>query len=807
MPMHPRMTAAVILAVIAICGGLWQAVPASQNAGWQVTDLDVGFSELPDIAIDAAGNAVAVWTTRSEPMTADGRVRTATLTAATGSWSPAVTLSNPLDDSSNLRVGSNAAGDAVAVWRADRSSSPLEDYIVVSRYVAATKTWHLAREIPANGHGARAVIDRQGNMTVVWVEFIRAAIGGYCYYYYYPCQPAAYAIRSVRYEAAASSWSSPAFISAEGEQIQSEVGIDGTGNVTVLWTRNGFIESVRWSSGSNSWFAVKQVASFVASPPRMVVDTEGNVIGVWSVFNGVQSARFSAATETWSAPIVVAADNTYIDLDGALGVDAAGNATVVYTARPAGGRPAVLRSIQYLQSTDAWSGVVDIAASPFNGGGGQVAVDSAGNATAVWRPSDRTLQTARRPVGGQWSADPTVGGLTGRPRIAADAAGNVLLLWTRSLPPRTLQAARWSATLGAPTIGRVISSSGALSIDFTPLQVLDSSYAVLNYEYSLDNGATWTARAPASASSPMVVDGLIDGDAYPMRLRAVNVAGPGLPSDTIILTPGLAPPADLRAAVVGSSVTFAWTPPSTSVVPTGYVLEGGLSPGSVQARLHSPGTGTIFTLPAPVGVFYVRVRASIGLAESEPSPEIQVNVGVDGPPSPPIGLLGLADGDFLALAWQNTFAGGAPSGMVLDVSGDRSEHRQLPPLTDQFSFSGVPPGTYTFALRAFNDSGESSPSNAVTLTFPGTCSPPTTPANFSASNSGNTIVLRWSPPASGAAPTRYVLSVTGPTAGEFSVTGLAVSGAVGQGTYTISVASANSCGTSVPTPTKTITIP
>ncbi len=55
---------------------------------------------------------------------------------------------------------------------------------------------------------------------------------------------------------------------------------------------------------------------------------------------------------------------------------------------------------------------------------------------------------------------------------------------------------------------------------------------------------------------------------------------------------------------------------------------------------------------------------------------------------------------------------------------------------------GVPPGTYTFALRAFNASGQQQSSNAVTLTFPGTCSPPATPTNFSASNSGNTIVLR-----------------------------------------------------------------
>jgi hypothetical protein len=337
--------------------------------------------------------------------------------------------------------------------------------------------------------------------------------------------------------------------------------------------------------------------------------------------------------------------------------------------------------------------------------------------------------------------------------------------------------------------------------------VLEPSYAVLNYEYSIDDGTTWTARAPASASSPLVVDGLTDGNAYPMRFRAVNVAGAGLPTDAIMLTPGLAPPAGLHAAsVAASTVTFAWTPPSTGVVPTGYMLEGGLTPGSVQARLPSPGTGTVFTLAAPAGVFHVRVRATIGLAESEPSPEIQVNVGVPAPPSPPAGLLGLADGDSLALAWENTFTGGAPSGLLLDVSGDRSEHLQLP-LTDQFSFRGVPPGTYTFALRAINAVGESAPSNAVTLTFPGTCSPPATPASLSASNSGNTIILHWSPPVGGAAPTHYVLYASGPIAGEFPVTGHGLSGAVGQGTYTISVASANSCGTSARTPSTTLTIP
>ena len=304
-----------------------------------------------------------------------------------------------------------------------------------------------------------------------------------------------------------------------------------------------------------------------------------------------------------------------------------------------------------------------------------------------------------------------------------------------------------------------------------------------------------------------MLDGLTNGVPYPLRLRGISIVGTGLASDTFTATPGLAAPANLRAAtVVGSSVTLVWTPPASGVSPTGYLLEGGISPGTTLARLPSPGTATTVTLAPPQGVFYVRARATLDQAESEPSNEITINVGVPGPPSPPTGLLGLADGDVLTLAWQNTVAGGAPLGIFLDVTGDQLESIPMP-VTERFSHSGVPAGTYTFAIRASNGSGVSSPSNAVTLTFPGTCSPPATPTNFSVSKSGDTIFVSWSPPESGTAPTRYLLIVSGSIEGSVPVTGLALSGAVGQGIYTIGVAAENTCGISAATPLKTITIP
>ncbi len=82
-------------------------------------------------------------------------------------------------------------------------------------------------------------------------------------------------------------------------------------------------------------------------------------------------------------------------------------------------------------------------------------------------------------------------------------------------------------------------------------------------------------------------------------------------------------------------------------------------------------------------------------------------VNVPSPPSAPEGLLGLADGSELTLAWQNTLAGGTPTGIVLDVAGDRTDSIELP-FTDRFSFSAVPTGTYTFSVRAVNAVGSSS---------------------------------------------------------------------------------------------------
>ena len=189
------------------------------------------------------------------------------------------------------------------------------------------------------------------------------------------------------------------------------------------------------------------------------------------------------------------------------------------------------------------------------------------------------------------------------------------------------------------------------------------------------------------------------------------------------------------------------------------------------------------------------------------SNEILAHVNVPLPPSAPAGLLGLVVGDTLSLAWRNTLAGGPPTARILDVTGAATLSVPLG-LTDTFSFAGVPPGTYTFAVRAVNGVGSSAPSNAVTLTFPGGCSgAPLAPSNFLAYKVANTLFVVWDPAASGPAPTVYVLHVSGSFVGALATPVRALSGAAGAGSYRFTVVASNACGSSAPTATQTVTIP
>jgi hypothetical protein len=214
-----------------------------------------------------------------------------------------------------------------------------------------------------------------------------------------------------------------------------------------------------------------------------------------------------------------------------------------------------------------------------------------------------------------------------------------------------------------------------------------------------------------------------------------------------------------------------------------------------------------FSVTVPTGAFYVRVHALSGQLRSAASNEIRLFVNVPVLPSAPAHLLSLVDGSTLSLVWTNTFSGGEPTSLVLDVTGAITTSLALT-VRDTFFLAGVPAGTYTVALRAVNGAGSSPPSNPVTLTFPGPCSgAPLAPSDLRIHRDGQRVEAAWAPGESGPAPTIYGLVLIGDQPASVITPARAVAGVLPPGAYTLSVVAANACGISAGTPPQAIVVP
>jgi len=166
-----------------------------------------------------------------------------------------------------------------------------------------------------------------------------------------------------------------------------------------------------------------------------------------------------------------------------------------------------------------------------------VAID---NAHIFWTNSD-TGSIGRADIGGTTVTPSFVTGA-----FTAGFVVNGLAVTSGGAAPATAPA--------APTALVATAGDGSASIAFTA--GADNGAAITNYEYSVNNGTSWTTRNPASAGSPVSITGLTNGTSYQVKLRAVNSAGTGAASDAVSVTPvaPVVPPAPpAKPAVVWSS--------------------------------------------------------------------------------------------------------------------------------------------------------------------------------------------------------------------------------------------------------------
>ncbi len=105
---------------------------------------------------------------------------------------------------------------------------------------------------------------------------------------------------------------------------------------------------------------------------------------------------------------------------------------------------------------------------------------------------------------------------------------------------------------GAPTITSIGSGIKSLSVNYLPGANGGSPITNFSYALSSDNGANWgsfTPLAAASSANPVVIPGLLDGQAYLVKLKAINVVGAGAESNAVSAATSSAPGAPVISSI------------------------------------------------------------------------------------------------------------------------------------------------------------------------------------------------------------------------------------------------------------------
>ncbi len=210
---------------------------------------------------------------------------------------------------------------------------------------------------------------------------------------------------------------------------------------------------------------------------------------------------------------------------------------------------------------------------------------------------------------------------------------------------------------------------------------------------------------------------------YFLRVIARNASGLGAPSNVVAVAVSSAqgppsPPTNLQAAVSGSTITFAATPPAGA---TGLLLGAGVVPGQSLVVLPVPLSGQVSVPNVPPGVYYARMHAANAGGISGASNEVTVTVSnaCSAPAAPTLNVA--VNGQAVVVSWN---AIGGAIGYRLDVSatpgGAPMISQPLPASQTGVSNPFVPAGTYYARVVVANACGQFSTSAevAVTVTAP-----------------------------------------------------------------------------------------
>jgi hypothetical protein len=243
-------------------------------------------ASTPQVAVDAAGDATAVWTRNN----GSNYVVQAAVKPAREYWGTATTLSEAGHEASEPEVAENAAGDATAVWTRynGRSSSGYSYYVVEGAVKLAGQPWGgpatVSEEGQEEGLEPQVAVDAAGKATAVWKRFV-----------YGCCRLVQAALKP-----AGEAWGPSATLS---DGSAPRVAVDTAGDATAVWEAEyGRVEAAVKPAGE-AWGITARLSEGEANyGPDVAVNGRGEATAVWRHYTGggygnyiVQAAQYSNA--------------------------------------------------------------------------------------------------------------------------------------------------------------------------------------------------------------------------------------------------------------------------------------------------------------------------------------------------------------------------------------------------------------------------------------------------------------------------------------------------------------------------------
>lgn len=482
----------------------------------------------PYVAMDAQGDVLATWE--------GSGARNETSRPAGGSWQEAGSLAGEGRAVSHPCVGASSAGEDIALWAIWSGKRRL---LVQSALQLSGSSWQAPEdlaEVPEilRMSDCHVAIDPKGDAVAVWAletvfefEEVWAA-----------------------YRPAGGLWQTPVELrGAINPAASPDVAIDPHGDAAAVWIGRSFVIQGAYKPAGSDWQEPQSPTEsetlselgHSASNPQVAFDAAGDSVAAWDLATGeseVVQASFRATAGQWQTPVDLSGTSQDAYVYGAA-MDAQGDALTIWDL--VNGAHGIIQSASR-PTGGPWQGPVDVSKAGGEAYAPQLAVDSDGDAVAVWEAQSGehwSVQSAVKPAGESWQAPLGISQASTHgelfPQVAIDSHGDAVAAWELySGAGYLIQAAGYQAagpqldSLAIPSIATV---AAPVSFSVSPLDVW-AGLGATRWNFGDGSSATGTSVAHVYASAGVYDVTLTSGDALGNTTSTagkVTVLGSGPP--------------------------------------------------------------------------------------------------------------------------------------------------------------------------------------------------------------------------------------------------------------------------------------